>query len=109
MGPQEHRVERRLAAIFAADVAGYSRLMSQDEVGTLRALTSHREVMDALITEHGGRIANTAGDSVLAEFPSAVDAVKCAVTVQEAIAEANARPSDGPPLQFRIGLHVGDV
>ncbi len=75
MGPQEHKIERRLAAIFAADVAGYSRLMSQDEVGTLRALTAHREVMDRQIAEHGGRIANTAGDSVLAEFPSAVDAV----------------------------------
>src|SRR5829696_5745736 len=68
----EPRVERRLAAIFAADVAGYSRLMSQDEAGTLRALASAREIMDGLIAEHGGRIANTAGDSVLAEFPSAV-------------------------------------
>ena len=77
MGPQEHRVERRLAAIFAADVAGYSRLMGQDEVGTLRTFTARREIMDRLIVEHGGRIANTAGDSVLAEFPSAVDAVQC--------------------------------
>jgi class 3 adenylate cyclase len=66
----EPRVERRLAAIFAADVAGYSRLMSQDEAGTLRALAAAREIMDGLIAEHGGRIANTAGDSVLAEFPS---------------------------------------
>jgi adenylate cyclase len=62
----EPRVERRLAAIFAADVAGYSRLMSQDEAGTLRALAAAREIMDGLIAEHGGRIANTAGDSVLA-------------------------------------------
>ena len=69
MRPQEGRVERRLAAIFAADVAGYSRLMNQDEVGTLRTLAAHREIMDGLIKEHGGRIANTAGDSVLAEFP----------------------------------------
>jgi adenylate cyclase len=61
MGPQEHKVERRLAAIFAADVAGYSRLMEQDEVGTLRTLTAHREIMDCLIAEHGGRIAITAG------------------------------------------------
>ena len=80
MGPQE-KVERRLAAIFAADVAGYSRLMSQDEAGTLRTLTAHRETMDRLIAEHGGRIANTAGDSVLAEFPSAVDAVIVALKV----------------------------
>jgi class 3 adenylate cyclase len=68
---QERRVERRLAATFAADVAGYSRLMSQNEAGTLRALAAAREVMDGVIAEHGGRIANTAGDSVLAEFPSA--------------------------------------
>src|SRR5215210_7821584 len=108
MGPQEHRVERRLAAIFAADVAGYSRLMSQDEVGTLRTLTAHRQIMDRLIAEHGGRIANTAGDSVLAEFPSAVDAVQCAVVVQEKLSEASAGEEDRR-LQFRIGVHVGDV
>ena len=77
MGPQEHKVERRLAAIFAADVAGYSRLVEQDEVGTLRALTADREIMDRLIREQGGRIANTAGDSVLAEFPSAIDGCWC--------------------------------
>jgi adenylate cyclase len=62
-------IERKLAAIFAADVAGYSRLMGEDEVGTMRTLTAHREVMDRLIAQHRGRIANTAGDSVLAEFP----------------------------------------
>jgi adenylate cyclase len=105
---QEQRVERRLAAIFAADVAGYSRLMSQDEAGTLRALAAAREVMDGLISAHGGRIANTAGDSVLAEFPSAVDAVQCAVVVQEKLSEVNVGdPEDR--LQFRIGVHVGDV
>src|SRR4051812_15894039 len=107
--PNEQRVERRLAAIFAADVAGYSRLMSQDEAGTLRALAAAREVMDGLIRDHGGRIANTAGDSVLAEFPSAVDAVHCAVTVQEKLAEASAGEPEDRPLQFRIGVHVGDV
>src|SRR5919107_5241345 len=83
------KVQRRLAAIFAADVEGYSRLMGLDEVGTLRTLTAHREIMDRLIGEHGGRIANTAGDSVLAEFPSVVDAVQCAVEVQEALKAAN--------------------
>ena len=67
--PNEQRVERKLAAIFAADVAGYSRLMGQDEVGTLRRLSNYRAIMDRLIGEHRGRIANTAGDSVLAEFP----------------------------------------
>src|SRR5918993_2840837 len=109
MGPQEHRFERRLAAIFAADVAGYSRLMDQDETGTLRALAAHREVMDQWIVEHGGRIANTAGDSVLAEFPSAVDAVQCAVQVQDALASANQEKPEEERLQFRIGVHVGDV
>jgi adenylate cyclase len=101
---KEQRVERRLAAIFAADVAGYSRLMSQDEAGTLRALAVAREIMDGLIAEHGGRIANTAGDSVLAEFPSAVDAVQCAVAVQGRLAGES-----GKGLQFRIGVHLGDV
>lgn len=105
MGPQEHKVERRLAAIFAADVAGYSRFMEQDEVGTLRSLTAHRQIMDQLIVEHGGRIANTAGDSVLAEFPSIVEAVECAVEVQEHLGTV----PGGQKLQFRIGVHVGDV
>jgi adenylate cyclase len=81
MAGSAQRIERKLAAIFAADVAGYSRLMSQDEVATLRTLTTHREIIDRRIAEHGGRIANTAGDSLLAEFPSAVDAVQCAFKV----------------------------
>src|SRR5215204_2023360 len=102
-------IERKLVAIFAADVAGYSRLMGQDEVGTLRRLAAHREIMDRLIAQHRGRIANTAGDSVLAEFPSAVDAVQCAVQVQQGLAEANERVPEDRRMEFRIGLHVGDV
>ena len=102
-------IERKLAAIFAADVAGYSRLMGEDEVGTLRTLAAHREIMDRLIGEHRGRIANTAGDSVLAEFPSVVDAVQCAVEVQKALAEANEGVPDDRRMSFRIGVHVGDV
>ena len=102
-------IERKLAAIFAADVAGYSRLMGQDEVGTLRTLAAHREIMDRLIGEHRGRIANTAGDSVLAEFPSVVDAVQCAVQVQEALAEANEGVPEDRRMSFRIGVHMGDV
>ena len=108
MGPQE-KVERRLAAILAADVAGYSRLMSQDEVGTLRTLTAYRHTVDSLIAQHRGRIANTAGDSVLSEFPSAVDAVQCAVEVQEALQRANDALAPERRLAFRIGVHVGDV
>ena len=106
---QEQRVERRLAAIFAADVAGYSRLMSQNEAATLRALAAARDIMDGLIAAHGGRIANTAGDSVLAEFPSAVDAVQCALAVQEKLAKAGTGEAQDRRLQFRIGVHVGDV
>jgi adenylate cyclase len=83
--------------------------MSQDEPGTLRTLTAHREIMDQLIVEHGGRIANTAGDSVLAEFPSAVDAVRCAATVQEKLAQESRDVPCDRRLQFRIGVHVGDV
>src|SRR5215212_10799675 len=100
---QEQRVERRLSAIFAADVAGYSRLVSQDEGGTLRALAAARDIMDGLIRDHGGRIANTAGDSVLAEFPSAVDAVKCALVVQEAIGTLDESAPTDLRLRFRIG------
>jgi adenylate cyclase len=102
-------IERKLTAIFAADVEGYSRLMRDDEAGTLRTLTAHREVMDRLIIEHRGRIANTAGDSVLAEFPSVVDAVKCAVAIQETLEAANADTPSDRRLRFRVGIHVGDV
>ena len=91
---EAHSVERKLAAIFAADVAGYSTLMGRDGVGTLRTLTAYRVIIDRLIASHRGRIFNTAGDSVLADFASAVDAVQCAVAVQEAIVKENAdRPA----------------
>jgi TolB-like protein/class 3 adenylate cyclase len=102
-------IKRRLAAIFAADVEGYSRLMGADEVGTLDALTAHREILDGLIATHGGRIANTAGDSVLAEFGSAVDAVRCAIEAQGALAKANSTLLETRHVNFRIGVHVGDV
>lgn len=99
------RYERKLVALLAADVAGFSRQIEADEVGTLRALEVHREVMDRLIAEHGGRIANTAGDSVLAEFASAVNAVECAVEVQQHLSS----DLGCTKLQFRIGVHVGDA
>ena len=101
--------KRRLAAIFAADVEGYSRLMGADEVATLDALTARREILDGLIASHGGRIANTAGDSVLAEFGSAVDAVRCAMEAQGALAKANSTLPENRHINFRIGVHVGDV
>jgi adenylate cyclase len=102
-------VTRRLVAVFAADVEGYSRLMGADEVGTLKGLTERRATLDRFIGEHRGRIANTAGDSVLAEFGSAVDAVKCAVDAQTALAEANASLAPERRINFRIGVHIGDV
>jgi TolB-like protein/class 3 adenylate cyclase len=102
-------VERKLAAIFAADIAGYSRLMGLDEAGTLARLKARREIMDRLIAAHRGRVFNTAGDSVVADFVSAVDAVQCAVAVQEALAKENAGMAESEAMRFRIGIHVGDV
>jgi adenylate cyclase len=102
-------VSRRLVAVFAADVEGYSRLMGTNEVGTLKGLTERRAILDGLIGEHRGRIANTAGDSVLAEFGSAVDAVECAVNAQIAIAEVNSSLAPDRRISFRIGVHIGDV
>src|SRR5688572_33393704 len=95
---------RRLAAILAADIAGYSRLMAADEVGTLEALKAcRREVVDPAIAEHKGRIVKTTGDGMLVEFASAVDAVTCAIEVQEKMA------TRGGNLAFRIGINVGDI
>ena len=102
-------VSRRLVAVFAADVEGYSRLMGADEVGTLQGLTERRAILDRIIGEHRGRIANTAGDSVLAEFGSAVDAVQCAVEAQAALADANSNLAPERRIIFRIGIHIGDV
>jgi class 3 adenylate cyclase len=106
---EEEETVRKLAAIFAADVEGYSRLMGQDEVGTLRRLTACRVVLDELISARRGRIFGSAGDSVIADFASAVDAVQCAVAVQDAVAKENAARAVGQPMYFRIGVHVGDV
>ena len=106
----EDRVERRLAAILAADVAGYSRLMGADEEGTLAALKAHRRaVLDPKITEHRGRIVKTTGDGLLVEFASVVDAVRCAVDMQREMAERNAGVAAEQRIEFRIGLNVGDI
>jgi len=102
-------VERKLAVIFAADVAEYSRLMGLDEVGTLRTLQAYRAILDRLIATHHGRIFNTAGDSVMADFASPVDAVECAVAIQEAVDKENANRAAGEQMRFRIGVHLGDV
>src|SRR5215467_6564376 len=102
-------VERKLAAIFAADVAEYSRLMGLDEVGTLRRLQAYRTILDRLIAAHHGRIFNTAGDSVVADFASAVEAVECAIAVQQEIVRENENRPAGERMRFRIGVHLGDV
>src|SRR6201993_1033576 len=103
------RVGRRLAAIVAADVAGYSRLMGLDEVGTARTLREHRKVTDALVAKHGGRLVKTTGDGGLLEFPSVVDAVECAVAVQTVMAERNDGIPQNRRMQFRIGINLGDI
>ena len=106
----EERVERRLTAILAADVAGYSRLMGADEEGTLAALkTLRREVADPKIKEHRGRIVNTTGDGLLGEFASVVDAVRCAVEVQREMAARNKGVPAERRIHFRIGVNIGDI
>ena len=106
----EARVERRLAAILAADVAGYSRLMGADEEGTLAALKAHRrEIVDPKIAEYRGRIVKTTGDGALVEFGSAVDAVRCALEIQQRMAERNSTVTDDRRIEFRIGINIGDV
>ena len=102
-------IRRRRSAILAADVAGYSALMGADEERTLKRLDAARSIMDARIQQHGGRIANTAGDSVIAEFPNAVAAVRCAVEVQTALRQRNAGLPPPERLQFRIGINYGEV
>lgn len=106
----EERVQRRLAAILTADAAGYSRLMGEDEEGTLAALTAHRaEAIDPAIAAHNGRLVKTTGDGLLAEFASIVDAVRCAMAIQDSIAERNADVADARRIAFRIGVNIGDV
>ena len=106
----DDRVERRLAAILAGDIAGYSRLMAGDEEGTLHNLKVHRkEVVDPKITEHRGRIVKTTGDGILVEFVSVVDAVRCAVDIQRAMSDRNADIPFEKRIQFRIGINVGDI
>lgn len=106
----EARVERRLAAILAADVAGYSRLMGADEEGTLAALKAlRRELIDLKIANHRGRIVKTTGDGALVEFASAVDAVRCALEIQRAMAERNTKILEELRIEFRIGVNVGDI
>jgi class 3 adenylate cyclase len=102
-------MKRKIAAIFAADIAGYSRLVAEDEEETLRRLASYRQVTDDFIARYGGRIFNTAGDAVLAEFPSAVEAVRCAIDIQESLRTRNMAYPASRQMSFRIGITIGDV
>jgi len=102
-------VKRKLTAILSADVEGYTRLMSQDEVGTIRTLTAYREAMTGLIQQYKGRVVDAPGDNLLAEFASVVDAVNCAVEVQRELAERNAEIPSARKMQFRVGVNLGDV
>ena len=104
-----NRVKRRLSAILAADVAGYSRLMGLDEAGTARILREHRVIADAVVAKHGGRIVKTTGDGLLIEFPSVVDAIDCAVAVQTLLAERNEGVPQDRQMLFRIGINLGDI
>jgi len=104
------RVERKLAAILAADIAGYSRLMGADEEGTLARLKGHRrELIDPKIAEYRGRVVKTTGDGMLVEFGSVVDALRCATEVQVGMAERNAEVPSDQRIDFRVGIHMGDV
>lgn len=105
----EQAPSRKLTAILAADVAGYSRMMRTDQHGTIARLAARRGILDEAIAKHQGRIANTAGDSVLAEFNSVVDALHCAIEIQAALTRENETLPNGSRMQFRIGVHTGDV
>src|SRR5262249_33948059 len=107
--PGNSKVSRRLAAIVAADIAGYSALMGTDEEATVRDLKAHQAVVLPMIAGHGGRIIDTAGDGILAEFASVVNAVECAVAIQKTMAERNAGVEASRQMQFRIGVNLGDI
>src|SRR5262245_42332187 len=102
-------IERKLAAIFSADVAGYSRLMGEDEVATVRTLTDYRELMTTRAQQHRGRVVDSPGDNLLAEFASVVDAVQCAVEIQQEFKTRNAEVPEPRKMEFRIGINSGDV
>src|SRR5260370_28871461 len=102
-------MERKLAAILCADVSGYSRLMGQNEVATLATLTSYRKIIDSLIEQHRGRFVNSAGDSVLAEFASVVNAVQCAIEIQSSLKAENENIPSEHRMEFRIGVNLSDV
>src|SRR6202048_448850 len=108
-GIAETRMERRLSAILAADIAGYSALMGADEARTVRDLKGHQAVVLPMVGEFAGRIIDPAGDGILAEFASVINAVKCALTIQTTMAQRNAAIEPQRRMQFRVGINIGDV
>ena len=109
MSVPPREMERKLVAILSADVQGYSRLMSEDELATIRTLTAYREAMTAIIAQHRGRVVDAPGDNLLAEFASAVDAVQAAVAIQHDLKGRNAELPSHRQMHYRIGINVGDV
>jgi len=105
----EERAKRKLSAILSADVKGYSRMMGQDELTTVRTLEAYRALMAELISRYSGRVVDSPGDNVLAEFASVVDAVECAVEIQKELKARNAGLPDNRRMEFRIGINIGDV
>ena len=105
----EERAKRKLSAVLSADVKGYSRLMGEDEVATVRTLKDYRDLMSKLIKEYRGRVVDSPGDNVLAEFLSVVDALECSIEIQKILKSKNAALPDNRKMQFRIGVNLGDV
>ena len=101
--------ERRLAAILSADVVGYSRLMTEDEQGTIQTLTAYRSLISSLVADHHGRVVDSPGDNLLTEFPNALDAVQCAVEIQGVLRVRNQSLAENRQMLFRIGVHLGDI
>jgi len=103
------QVTRKLSAILSADVKGYSVLMADDEVHTIETLKAYRQIISDLVSKHSGRVVDSPGDNVLAEFRSSVDAVECAVKIQKRLEQENTKYADDKKVQFRIGVNIGDV
>src|SRR5262245_35117681 len=106
---EDHTMERKLAAILSTDVKGYSRLMGEDEAATIRTLSAYRTLMATLIQQYRGRVVDSPGDNLLAEFPSVVEAVQCAVAIQRELRVRNAELPPNRRMEFRIGINLGDV